>query len=89
VALVIGLAVSLAACASPNPIADNLPTSMGGLPANAPARPAVAPEFLRVHDMPQQREAKPLSEEERKQLEADLVAVRARQESININAPTR
>ena len=39
-----------------------------------------------VHDMPHEREQKPLTEEQRKRLEADLVAVRARQDRINANA---
>jgi hypothetical protein len=81
----LGLAMALAGCSS-SAIEDKLPTSMGGLPAAAPARPAVAPEFLPVHDLPQARDVKPLSDEQRKKLEADLTLVRTRQERLNPNA---
>jgi hypothetical protein len=70
------LASALCACSS---LGDNLPAPLG-LPQDAPARPAVQPEFLAIHDMPPARDTKPLSEPERKKLEADLREVRERQE---------
>ena len=74
-----------AACSS-TAFEDHLPTAIGGLPANAPARPPVAPDFLPVHDMPQNRELKPLASDERKKLEAELNSVRTRQERLNPKA---
>jgi hypothetical protein len=50
-----------------------------GLPPGTPERPAVPPPFPAVHDMPAPRETKPLSEAERKRLEAELNALRERQ----------
>lgn len=67
-------------------IADKLPASAGGLPAGIPARPDVAPAFLAVHDMPPPRELKKMTIEERKKLEADLKALRDRQEKLNPNS---
>jgi len=50
-----------------------------GLPANTPARPAVAPDYLPVNDTPPPREQGVLSVEERAQLTRDLTAARERQ----------
>jgi len=74
--LACALATGLCACSS---LGDNLPAPLG-LPQEAPARPAVQPEFLPVHDMPPPRDTKPLTEQERKKVEADLVEIRNRQE---------
>jgi len=74
--LAFALATSLCACSS---LGDNLPAPLG-LPQGAPERPAVQPEFLPVHEMPPARDTKPLTEQERKKLEADLVEIRDRQE---------
>jgi hypothetical protein len=52
---------------------------MGGLPANAPARPDVPPPFPAIHDMPPARTNTVLTEEERRKAEEDLVAARERQ----------
>jgi len=73
---VLALAAGLGACSS---FGDNLPAPLG-LPQNAPERPAVQPEFLSIHEMPPARDTKPLTESERKKLEADLKEVRDRQE---------
>jgi hypothetical protein len=74
-------AVTLAACSSlGNKIGDTLPTSAGGLPSDVPARSATQPDFVPVDHTPPPRETKPLTEDERKKLEADLVALRDRQE---------
>ena len=52
---------------------DVLPHSMGGLPANAPERPAVPPPFPAVHEMPPPRANTVLTDEERRKAEEDLV----------------
>ena len=70
------LASALCACSS---LGNNLPAPLG-LPEGAPERPAIQREFLPVHEMPPPRETKPLTEQERKKLEADLVEIRDRQE---------
>jgi hypothetical protein len=74
--LALALSAGLCACSS---LGDNLPAPLG-LPQNMPERPAVEREFLPVHDMPPPRDTPPLSEPERKKLEADLKEVRDRQE---------
>jgi hypothetical protein len=66
-------------------IADNLPASLGGLPAGLPPR-QTAPAFLAVHDMPPQRELKSMTVEQRKKLETDLKAMRDQQEKLNPNS---
>ena len=66
----------MCACSS---LGDNLPAPVG-LPQNTPARPALQPEYLPVHDMPPARDTKTLTDPERKKIEADLVEVRDRQE---------
>jgi hypothetical protein len=60
-------------------LGDNLPAPIG-LPRGTPERPATQLEFLPVHEMPAPRDTKPLTEAERKKLEADLVEARERQE---------
>jgi len=57
-----------------------MPTQMGGLPAGAPERPAAPAAYPAVHDMPPPRPNTVLSDDERKKTEADLAALRARQE---------
>ncbi len=74
---VLAVALSLGACAST--VAD-LPPVVGGLPAGTPQRPAEPGVYPAVHDMPPPRAAKVMTEEERKKTEADLAAVRDRQE---------
>jgi hypothetical protein len=59
-------------------IADHLPAAVGGLPEDAPARPAAPEPFPAVHSMPPARSTAPLSNVEQKQLEDDLVAARDR-----------
>ncbi len=75
--LALAIALSLGACAST--VAD-LPPQLGGLPAGTPQRPAQASAYPAVHDMPPPRPNSVLTEEERKKAEADLKAVRERQE---------
>ena len=71
------MAASLGACAST--VAD-LPAEVGGLPAGTPQRPATASAYPAVHDMPPPRANSVLTAEERKQAEAELAALRERQE---------
>ncbi len=71
-------AVSLAGCAS-TALIDNIPTGVGGLPAEAPPRPAQPPAYLPVNAPPTARETPPLDAAEQKKLEDELVAIRDRQ----------
>jgi hypothetical protein len=73
----LALAGSLGACAST--VAD-LPPQLGGLPAGTPERAANPPAYPAVHDMPPPRPNTVLTEEERKKAEAELAALRERQE---------
>ena len=73
----LALAVSLGACAST--VAD-LPSQLGGLPAGTPERPAQPPAYPAVHDMPPPRPNTVMTEEERKKAQAELSALRERQE---------
>ena len=58
-------------------IGDTLPAAVGGLPAEAPARSTPA-AYPAVHNMPASRNTEPLSTDQQKQLEDDLVATRNR-----------
>jgi hypothetical protein len=75
-ALVCTGCVFLAACST---ALSEMPKELGGLPAGAPQRPDVAPEYPAVHDMPPPRTGGVLTEEERKKVEAELAAMRAEQ----------
>ncbi len=72
----VALAVLVSGCSTAQ--IDSIPQAIGGLPAGVPARPAQAPDFPAVHDMPPPRPAV-LDAEQQKKLEADLIAVRNRQ----------
>src|SRR5689334_899816 len=63
----------------PRPFAA-LPPQLGGLPAGTPDRAAVAPAYPAVHDMPPPRPNTVLTPEEQKKAEAELAAIRARQQ---------
>jgi hypothetical protein len=63
---------ALAGCGST--IGDNTPHLLGGLPADAPQRPAKQSAYPAVHDFPPPRKERRLSAEEQKQLEAELIA---------------
>jgi len=67
----------LSGCSS-SMVADHLPTAVGGLPENAPQRPATPVAYPAVHDMPPNRTDVMLSEAEQKRLEAELAAARNR-----------
>ena len=73
--LLIGL--GLAGCTS---TLSNMPAAMGGLPADAPARPAEGqqPAFPAVHDMPPPRQTTTMTPQQVNQTEADLARLRDR-----------
>lgn len=75
--LLLAGATTLAGCSS-YMLVDNLPAAAGGLPENAPARPATPPPFPAVHDRPPARAVAPLNEAERKRLKEDLATMRDR-----------
>jgi hypothetical protein len=75
-ALVCVGSVLVASCST---VMSEMPAQIGGLPANTPPRPEVAPAYPAVHDMPPPRDAAVLTEEERKKVEAELAAMRAEQ----------
>jgi hypothetical protein len=77
--LALALAAGLLAACSSASITDMIPTAAGGLPANAPARPATE-EYPAVGAMPQRREALPLTDEEVKRAQAELTTLRQQQE---------
>ena len=77
----LGLATAISGCAAESTF-DRLPPEMGGMPANAPARPTTPYQYPAVHDMPPPRSTQPLTEEEQFRLEKELQAARARQESL-------
>jgi hypothetical protein len=59
-------------------IGDNMPAAVGGLPADAPARPVTPAVYPAVHNMPPARSTATLNNDQQKQLEDDLVAARNR-----------
>jgi len=72
-------AVGGCASGSEGPMLAKLPTSLGGLPADAPARPADGElAYPAVHDMPPPRPAPVLTEAQVKAQEADLANAAAR-----------
>ena len=83
------VAVTLAACSS---TFNRLPTQLGGVPADAPQQPAAPAAYPAVHDMPPPRNDVTLTQEEQKRAEAELMALRERQEreaGIFPNAPPK
>lgn len=77
IGLALGAAGLAGGCSIGSVVAD-MPSAVGGLPANAPERPAQVAEYPAVHDMPPQRDAKPLSDAEQIRLQQDLAAQRER-----------
>ena len=69
-------------------IGDNMPAAVGGLPADAPARPVTPAAYPAVHNMPPARNTAPLNDVQQKQLEDDLVAARDRYGSPDTPAAT-
>ena len=76
-ALIAGAAALVSGC-SGSLIADHMPAAVGGLPADAPARPATEAPYPAVHNMPPARATTPLSYDQQKQLQDDLIAARNR-----------
>jgi hypothetical protein len=68
----------LSGCSAGSIIADHMPAAVGGLPEDAPARPATQGAYPAVHNMPPARSSAPLNNDQQKQLEDDLVATRSR-----------
>jgi hypothetical protein len=73
------LAVALAVGACTTSQIDQIPTSMGGIPEGAPARPETPPPFPAVHDMPPARAGALLDADQQKSLEQELTRARDRQ----------
>lgn len=79
----VALAAALAGCSVP---LSDLPQSMGGLPAGAPARPETQAAFPAVHDMPPPRQETLLEPAEQKKIQQELERVRAQQAARARNA---
>src|SRR4051812_35604089 len=79
VAATLSMGLLLSACSSSS-VVNSLPSSVAE-PAAAPKRAAVAPDFPAVHDTPTPRAAGPLTAEEQKKLESELVAARESQKN--------
>ncbi|MGC1465124.1 MAG: hypothetical protein WA792_05275 [Pseudolabrys sp.] len=75
----------LASCA-PAGMGDQLSPALGGLPTDAPARPAAPYEYPAVHDMPPPRSDTPMSEDQLLRMQKDLAAIRDRTEGLNDQA---
>ena len=75
--LMLLLTLPLAGCLT-NGAIDLVPAAAGGLPADAPARPAEAPRPI-PYIAPVARDTPPLTTEEQKKLQDELSAVRDRQ----------
>jgi hypothetical protein len=78
--LALGLTAGMLAACSSTSVTDMIPTAAGGLPENAPSRPAVPPEYPAVNVMPQRREALPLTDDELKRTQAEMTTLRQQQE---------
>ncbi len=74
-----GAALVLGGC-SATQVLENMPQSMGGLSSDAPKAPETPYQYPAVHDMPQPRDAKLLSDQEQEKLEKDLLSARESQE---------
>lgn len=79
-ALCAGLLLAGIGCGCTSQIADI------GEPADVPPRPAAAPAYPAVHDMPVPRDTRPLTAEERQRLADELSAARERQEAQTAEA---
>jgi hypothetical protein len=75
VAAALLLAVTLAGCSS---VVDNIPSSLGGLPEGAPARPTTPTAYPSVHDMPPPRQERALDDADSKRLREELKQTRKR-----------
>ncbi len=82
------LAAALSGC-SAGPLTkelENMPQSLGGMPADTPQAPTVPFQYPAVHDMPPPRATEPMTEDQQWRLEKELGALRDRQEAANPNA---
>ena len=79
-AIAITFALALGGCSS-SAVFDQVPASVGGEPADTPARPATPYQYPAVHDMPQQRALPTMSEEQEVKAEKDLATVRDKQKA--------
>jgi len=77
-ALLVLAAFGLSACST---VGDVMPEAVGGLPANAPARPADALPTPNVYEIRPTREAPPLDTAGQKKLESDLTSLRESQKA--------
>jgi len=77
--LAAGLSFGLAGCAAGG-MGEELPQSLGGLPADAPAQPKKAYKYPAVHDMPPSRATPTMSDADQVRLEKELQAARDRVE---------
>jgi hypothetical protein len=75
--IALAAALMLGGC-SGSQIADHMPTAVGGLPEDAPQRPATEQDYPAVHNMPPTRTTSTLTDEQQKRLQDDLVAARNR-----------
>ena len=73
------VAASLTGC-SAGPLGEQLPQSLGGLPAGTPPPPSTPYQYPAVHDMPPPRSTEPMTEDQQYRLEQELNALRDRQE---------
>ncbi len=82
------LAASLTGCSAGqlSEKLEQLPPSLGGMPANTPPPPANSYQYPAVHEMPVPRLNEPLSEDQQWKLEQELNAVRDRQEGVKPKA---
>lgn len=84
-ALTLTLAMGLGGCAAG--MIDALPAAVGGEPANLPKRPATSYKFPAVHDMPPERAATPLTDNEQVRLEKELMDARDKQGALAAEPP--
>ncbi|HEY1153271.1 MAG TPA: hypothetical protein VGE73_05415 [Pseudolabrys sp.] len=78
-AAVMSAAALLSSCSAAG-VGESIPQNLGGLPTNAPARPATPGAYPAVNDIPPARQDRVLSVDEQTRLEQDLKALKTRQE---------
>lgn len=78
---VLVLPVGMTACTADSSL-DKIPTELGGLPANAPKRPATVAPYPAVHDVPPPRSEQALTGDKLLNLERELSKVRQKQETL-------
>lgn len=71
-------ALALSACSTTG---DVLSENLGGLPASAPQRPATPLPVPNVYEVRPTRDARPLTGDEQRKLEADLTSLRESQKA--------